>query len=678
MNKIAFFDFAGTLFQPTTQGWKVCPDAAEFLTTQIGQDHRIGLLGNLPPGHNEESVHLLLRTHGLEVWIDPELFILLNQLPCRLPQPAAFRVAAALANAQPKDLLFVSADAASRQEAAKAGWTVQAPPVTAAAPVAGLLGGAEAAQPALLAEVDPDRGPTFVLKGRVVTLNANSDIIKDGHILVRNGLIVNILKPGEPLPQDFKNAPLVDTKSTLYPGMTDLHNHLAYDVLTLWKVPQKFTNRAQWQRNKDYPGKISLPARVIAGHEATAKAAARYIEAKAIVGGCTTGQGMMMIEKKIVKYFKGLMRNVENTGDTRLPKAATSVLDLAINSQKSLISFRKNLKNSTSFFYHLSEGTDSDARDRFQDLVDNDLLGPALVGIHSLALNKADLTTLKAKGAKIVWSPFSNLLLYGETLNLANAVDSEIPMALGCDWSPSGSKNPLLELKIAKWKIDNSGNLISPERLVRMVTSIPAKILGWEDYLGSLKAGAMADLIAIAGDTDDAYLQLIRARERDVRLVTIHGTPRYGDNAFMSALNPDAASMEKFKVDGVDRTFYFKHPESLINGTTLKVAEDTLKNAMIDLPKFVKDTGQVKAGLLSAGIDPTDEFGLVLDMDAHDGADESGLEAATLLAQIDPAKIAKSVDLDPLTANDPLFWSLLNAQPNLPDGLAKTLKDHYA
>ena len=55
MNKIAFFDFAGTLFQPTPQGWRVCPDTAELLMTRIGQDHRIGLLGNLPPGHDEES-----------------------------------------------------------------------------------------------------------------------------------------------------------------------------------------------------------------------------------------------------------------------------------------------------------------------------------------------------------------------------------------------------------------------------------------------------------------------------------------------------------------------------------------------------------------------------------------------------------------------------------------------
>ncbi len=676
MNQVTFFDFTGTLFRLTKDGWKVCPATVDYLVQQGSSGRRIGLLCNIPPGHNEESMRLLLRVHGLEAWIEPGLFLLLGQIPCRLPEAAAFRMATALANVPAKDLLFVSADGAARAEAQKAGWQAEAPPE--AAPVAGLLAATEGIEPALLAAVDPDTGPVFVLKGRVVTMNAAADVIPDGRILIRKGLIVDILKPGDPLPAEFKTAPSVDTKSTLYPGLIDLHNHLAYNILTLWKVPGKFTNRSQWQKHKSYPGNVSMPARVIAGHEPTAKAAARYIEAKALVGGCTTGQGMMMIEKKIVKYFKGLTRNVENTGDKRLPKAATSVLDLDVNNQQSVQSFRKNLISSTSFFYHLSEGTDANARQRFQDLVDSALLGAHLVGIHSLALNKNDLQALKNSGAKIVWSPFSNLLLYGQTLDLANVLQSGIPMALGCDWAPSGSKNPLLELKIAKWRIDDSGAGISAEQLVRMVTSIPAGFLGWDKYLGSLKAGAMADIVAIAGETGDPYLQLIGARERNVQLVTIHGVPRFGDSALMSALSPNAAALEKFEVDGVERTFCFKHPESLINDVTLAAAVDALREAMVDLPKFVKDTGQVKAGLLAAGLDPADEFGLVLDMDGHDGADESGLEAATLLAQIDPAKIAKSVELDPLVVDDQLFWSLLDAQANLPAALTKKLKEYYA
>ena len=101
--------------------------------------------------------------------------------------------------------------------------------------------------------------------------------------------------------------------------------------------------------------------------------------------------------------------------------------------------------------------------------------------------------------------------------------------------------------------------------------------------------------------------------------------------------------------------------------------DDTIE---INSPSTIE--GMRKAGLLAAGIDPADQFGLVLDMDAHDGADESGLAAATLLAQVDPARIAKSVELDSLAVDDPIFWALLKSETNLPANLTKTLETHYA
>ena len=52
--------------------------------------------------------------------------------------------------------------------------------------------------------------------------------------------------------------------------------------------------------------------------------------------------------------------------------------------------------------------------------------------------------------ASMVWSPLSNLLLYGGTADVKSARAAGVPVALGSDWSPSGSKNLLNELKIAK------------------------------------------------------------------------------------------------------------------------------------------------------------------------------------------------------------------------------------
>ena len=49
-------------------------------------------------------------------------------------------------------------------------------------------------------------------------------------------------------------------------------------------------------------------------------------------------------------------------------------------------------------------------------------------------------------GAKLIWSPLSNLLLYGKTTNVYEALAEGVLVSLGTDWNPSGSRNLLGEL----------------------------------------------------------------------------------------------------------------------------------------------------------------------------------------------------------------------------------------
>ncbi len=56
---------------------------------------------------------------------------------------------------------------------------------------------------------------------------------------------------------------------------------------------------------------------------------------------------------------------------------------------------------------------------------------------------------LASRRSSIVWSPLSNLLLYGGTARVEAAKAAGVTIGLGSDWSPSGSKNLLGELKVA-------------------------------------------------------------------------------------------------------------------------------------------------------------------------------------------------------------------------------------
>ena len=63
-----------------------------------------------------------------------------------------------------------------------------------------------------------------------------------------------------------------------------------------------------------------------------------------------------------------------------------------------------------------------------------------------------------------MWSPQSNLRLYGETTLTGEAIAAGMPVALGADWLPSGSTSLLAEMKVARRELARQGHPIRPPR----------------------------------------------------------------------------------------------------------------------------------------------------------------------------------------------------------------------
>jgi 5-methylthioadenosine/S-adenosylhomocysteine deaminase len=154
----------------------------------------------------------------------------------------------------------------------------------------------------------------------------------------------------------------------------------------------------------------------------------------------------------------------------------------------------------------------------------------------------------------MVWSPWSNCLLYGETSDIAAAKQASVAIALGSDWSASGTKNLLGELKIAKIVSDHLGGLFSAEELARMATSTPAKMTQWAGHIGSIEAGKAADLLVLGGAAGDPYDQLLRARESDVLLVLIDGRPRLGRKAGFVQVNQNLVVQPGLSYGGIKQS----------------------------------------------------------------------------------------------------------------------------
>ena len=127
----------------------------------------------------------------------------------------------------------------------------------------------------------------WALSGRIVTMTAEGDVIKSGTIFIEDNRIAAIVPKGQPAPAGFEAVVAVATGGTIYPGLIELHNHLSYNILPLWRVPQPYGNRDQWQNAKSYKTSVTGPmsAIALADDGSLLPALVRYVEAKCMVAG---------------------------------------------------------------------------------------------------------------------------------------------------------------------------------------------------------------------------------------------------------------------------------------------------------------------------------------------------------------------------------------------------------
>lgn len=544
--------------------------------------------------------------------------------------------------------------------------------------------------------IDPASSPRWAIAGRVVTMDPQWSVVPDGAVWVKDAAIAAITKRGDAIPGGFDGIVPLETGGTIFPGLIELHNHVAYNALPLWQVPQKYPNRDTWGNSEEYHRLVTAPMKTIGEATELLPALVRYVELKALVGGVTTTQGIALFSAAgIRRYYRGIVRNVEVTNDKLLPEAGSRIADVDARSPQA---FLTEIEKKTCFLLHLSEGTDAAAHKHFEALHvagDQWAIAPSLAGIHCAALHSADFAVLASRGASMVWSPFSNLLLYGQTADVANAkaagtAEKPLKIGLGSDWSPTGSKSMFGELKVAQTYSKNRGNIFSDEEITRLATIAGAEILGWDKLVGSIEAGKRADLLVVAGQNDGRpHVPLFEGDERRVQLVAINGTPRYGTPAMMVTDGPD---LELLNVGGEQRVLYLKQEteDPDVSALSFGQAEAKLRDALHNIKEIrLEQEGGHAPEALAAAPDvldgrprlALDEFEqtdftqrphLPLDGIATGPTDRPAIAAQPISSILSPIK------LDALTvADDPDFLDRVAAQSNLPEYIAPTLRDLY-
>jgi len=299
----------------------------------------------------------------------------------------------------------------------------------------------------------------------------------------------------------------------------------------------RFRKRTEFFFDPDYRRTVENPCRLLVQYADLLNEVCLYAEVKALAGGTTSLQGAAIHDPI---YTSQLVRNIEfeNFGRDRVHQTIWDV------TAESAPNFRRLMPRLDAWIYHLSEGVDDYAQQRFAELKQFGLLTEKLVAIHAVGLTPAELCELAQAGATLVWGPLGNLRLYGQTTDIRAAHQAGLRLCLGSEWAPSGSKNLLTDLKVAdQYNRRVLDGLLSDRELVEMVTANPAAAVGWKGKAGQLAGGAAADMVLVKKKTEDPYRNLIEATEEDIEMVFIDGEPVYGDAELMRSVRPQGAEL---------------------------------------------------------------------------------------------------------------------------------------
>jgi 5-methylthioadenosine/S-adenosylhomocysteine deaminase len=233
---------------------------------------------------------------------------------------------------------------------------------------------------------------SFVLTGTIVTARG---IVNDGTILVVNGRIrdigTNIAVP--------EGTPLLKVDGVIFPGLIDLHNHLAWNVLPRWSLPNPVSNRYEWQAMPEYVSHLARPEREMMARGEGCDME-RYAEIKALLGGATSVTGSFASSDDTKSNgtknncVKGLVRKLDVFSGLYPQRMNAEpllyeIFPLELPWQEAqAIRDKLASREVKAVICHVGEGKDASARREFSMFAARGFLRPGVTIIHGVALGR--------------------------------------------------------------------------------------------------------------------------------------------------------------------------------------------------------------------------------------------------------------------------------------------------
>lgn len=411
----------------------------------------------------------------------------------------------------------------------------------------------------------------LLLKGTVLTPQGS---LENGCVLVRSGKVDYV---GTGCGSSDPSVTIIDcTGSVISPGFINTHEHIEYSTVSPFDdLGERVNHRHDWRRG--LRGHTERPVHV----NGTRPDATAWGELRHLFSGTTSIVGGAMVPglTRNLDFVAGLEEGID------LPVATWDIFPL--DDSDGILRSRDcdYGPNATTaeqagrlhrYMAHVGEGVDDEAANEFRCLSDPaydttpspegaggglsvDIVASNFALVHALGLSRADFDLVARRDAKVVWSPRSNVFLYGKTLDVTYLLDAGVTVALGTDWLPSGSATMTREAVCGYLVTQESfGKTVAPKTLWEMMTVNAAKAAGFEEYVGSLEAGKVADLVVFGGhsrgaaaaggrgDYDDPFARVVFSVSEDIKLVMRGGKVLLAAEGLQALAEGDACESVSF------------------------------------------------------------------------------------------------------------------------------------
>jgi len=322
------------------------------------------------------------------------------------------------------------------------------------------------------------------------------------------------------------------------PGLIDLRNHITFSQdAPAVDTGERYEHRHDWRiGGASHGNHTKIPSVGGASNDQI-----RWAELRALMAGSTS----LLSSGGVAAFTRNLATSVNRDG---LAGAAAKFQTFPLGdsggttatSGCGTYSF-DTAPLSGHYEFVAAEGINAAARNEFLCLAGLqaggvDLLAGATIAA-AIPLRASDAKAIADQAASVVWEPRSDLRLYGMTAPVTLLDAEGVTIALGGNWTVTGSFQVQRELACAdSYNATYLNRHFSDAALWRMATANAAVSAGFGGEIGTLAPGRFADIAVFDASARTAHRAVVGAGAGDVVLVVKGGVPMFGEADVVAGL----------------------------------------------------------------------------------------------------------------------------------------------